>query len=94
MDPRVGVVRLTRLLELASVLGVVSGIVHLAVPDRLLAAARWGYDRLLAVDFDPRPNATRRVRLFGVLTLLTGLGAWSLRRRIVRWRRTILQDGE
>lgn len=83
--------RLTRLLRLVSVLGVASGIVHLLAPDRLLAAAAWGYDRFLAVDFEPRANATRRVRLLGVLTLLVGLAARSLRRRIVQWRRAVLE---
>ncbi|MFB6177533.1 MAG: hypothetical protein ABEI99_10380 [Halobaculum sp.] len=86
--------RLTRLLRLVSVLGVVSGIVHVVLPDRLLAAASWGYDRLLAVEFDPRANATRRVRLFGILTLLVGLAARSVRRRIVRWQRAAVGDLE
>ena len=52
-----------------SLIGVVAGIVHLLVPTRLLAVAEWGYDRVLAVEFDPRPAATRRVRLIGVLML-------------------------
>ncbi|WP_049936651.1 hypothetical protein [Haloplanus natans] len=50
-----------------SLLGVLAGVVHLLVPARLLATARWGYDRVLAVEFVPRPNATRRVRLLGLL---------------------------
>jgi hypothetical protein len=54
-------------LRLVSVLGLLAGVAHLAFADRLLATARWGYDTVLAVDFDPQPNATRRVRLVGVL---------------------------
>ncbi|WP_338741880.1 hypothetical protein [Haloplanus salilacus] len=60
-------------LRLLSVLGLVAGVAHLVFADRILAAARWGYDRTLAVDFDPRPNAVRRVRLVGVL--FVGLSA-------------------
>jgi hypothetical protein len=56
-----------------SVLGVLAGVVHLLVPSRLLATARWGYDRVLAVEFAPRPNAARRVRLIGLLMLLAGV---------------------
>jgi hypothetical protein len=52
-----------------AVLALLGGIVHLLVPERLLAAAEWGYDRVLAVDFTPRPAASRRVRLVGVLML-------------------------
>ena len=53
-----------------SLIGVVAGIVHLLVPNRLLAAAEWGYDRVLAVEFTPRPSATRRVRLIGLLMVV------------------------
>ncbi|MFD1632210.1 hypothetical protein ACOZ4L_10965 [Haloplanus ruber] len=56
-------------LRLLSILGLLGGIAHLLLADRLLAAAQWGYARVLAVDFEPRPNATRRVRLVGVLFL-------------------------
>jgi len=52
-----------------SLIGVVAGVGHLFVPNRLLAAAEWGYDRVLAVEFTPRPSATRRVRLIGLLML-------------------------
>jgi len=58
-----------------SLIGVVAGIVHLLVPNRLLAAAEWGYDRVLAVEFTPRPSATRRVRLIGLL-MLVGAALW------------------
>jgi len=53
-----------------SLLGTLAGVVHLLVPARLLATARWGYDRVLAVEFAPRPNATRRVRLIGLLMIV------------------------
>jgi hypothetical protein len=55
------------------VVGVLAGLAHLLVPDRLLATARWGYDRALATDFDPRPNATRRVRIVGLAMLCAAL---------------------
>jgi hypothetical protein len=58
--------------RLLSLLGALAGVVHLLVPSRLLATARWGYDRVLAVEFAPRPNATRRVRLIGLLMLAVG----------------------
>jgi hypothetical protein len=57
---------LTRL-RLLSIFGVVVGLAHLVVPRRLLATARWGYDRVLSVDFKPRPSAPRRVRLLGLV---------------------------
>lgn len=53
--------------RLLSVAGLLAGIAHVVFAERLLALARWGYDNALAVDFDPRPNAARRVRLVGVL---------------------------
>jgi hypothetical protein len=53
-------------LRTLSVLATVAGLVHLLAPRRLLATARWGYDRVLAVDFDPREPAPRRVRLVGL----------------------------
>jgi hypothetical protein len=58
-----------------SLFGVLAGIVHLLVPNRPLAAAEWGYDRVLAVEFTPRPAATRRVRLIG-LVMLGGAALW------------------
>jgi hypothetical protein len=45
------------------------GLVHLLVPGVLLRTARWGYRRLLAVAFDPKPGAKRRVRLVGLAFL-------------------------
>jgi len=43
-----------------------AGVVHLAVPGVLLGTARWGYRRVLAVEFDPKQGANRRVRLVGL----------------------------
>jgi hypothetical protein len=69
------------LARLLSLLGVFTGAVHLLVPARLLATAEWGYDRFLAVEFSPRPNATRRVRLIGLLMIVGGvLGRRAIRR--------------
>lgn len=78
-------------LRYATVLCVVSGVVHLLVPGRLLAAAAWGYDRVLAVDFQPQPSARTRVRLVGVAVLLVGVAADRARRTVeqVRERRRI-----
>ncbi|MFB6255271.1 MAG: hypothetical protein ABEH58_00850 [Haloplanus sp.] len=61
-----------------SLLAVLAGIAHLLVPNRLLTTAEWGYDRVLAVAFDPRPNATRRVRLIGVVMLVAGVLCYRL----------------
>lgn len=50
----------------ATLASLLAGIAHLLVPDRLLATASWGYDRVLAVEFEPREPATTRVRLVGL----------------------------
>lgn len=42
------------------------GVVHLLIPGILLKTARWGYRWILAVEFDPKPGATGRVRLVGL----------------------------
>ena len=78
-------------LRYATVLCVVSGVVHLLVPGRLLAAAAWGYDRVLAVDFRPRAGARTRVRLLGVVVVLVGVAADRARRTVeqVRERRRV-----
>ncbi len=52
---------------------IIAGALHLAVPGRLLALARWGYDRVLAVEFTPRAAAKDRVRAVGVGMLAVGL---------------------
>ncbi|MEZ3143902.1 hypothetical protein [Halobaculum sp. MBLA0143] len=78
--------RLRDTLLYTSVLCVGSGLVHLFAPGQLLATAAWAYDRLLAVDFQPRPAARTRVRLVGVAVLLVGLLADRARRGIDRVR--------
>ena len=70
------------ILRTLPVVGSVAGAVHLLVPGKLLAVAEWGYDRVLAVDFEPRDRATRRVRLVGVpflavSALLARVGTWD-----------------
>lgn len=65
------------LVRAAPVLGTLAGLVHLLAPEELLATAEWGYDRVLAVDFEPRDRATRRVRVVGLLFLgASSLLAW------------------
>jgi len=64
--------------RLLRVAGALAGLVHLLVPARLLAMAEWGYDRVLAIDFDPRPNATRRVRLVGLVMLCGALFGYRM----------------
>jgi hypothetical protein len=67
-----------RLLWLGAVL---AGMVHLLVPGRLLETAAWAYRRFLAVEFDPNPEATRRVRLVGVgLLAVAAVLRWLLDR--------------
>jgi hypothetical protein len=61
---------LPTLLRVSAVVSALAGLVHLAAPDRLLHLASWSYDRVLAVQFRPRKNATRRVRLVGIAMLV------------------------
>jgi hypothetical protein len=56
------------------------GIGHLLVPGELLRAARYGYGRVLDVEFSPRGGAPRRVRLLGVLMVSLAAALW---RRVV-----------
>lgn len=69
------------LLRAISVLGVLAGVVHLLLPEQLLSTARMTYDRVLAVGFEPRANATRRVRLVGLLFLTGSLLVAAFQRR-------------
>lgn len=46
-----------------------AGLLHLLAPRTLLGVAAAAYDRVLAVDFDPRDGAVRRVRLVGLAFL-------------------------
>jgi uncharacterized protein YjeT (DUF2065 family) len=64
-----------------SLLGIVVGLAHLCAPRRLLATARWGYDRVLAVDFRPRTAAPRRVRLVGLSFVAVSLLVVRVARR-------------
>jgi hypothetical protein len=52
------------------------GIVHVLVPEFLLRSARSAYGLALDVEFTPRENAARRVRLVGLLSLIAAAG-WS-----------------
>ncbi|WP_238330760.1 PIN domain-containing protein [Haloglomus irregulare] len=72
---------LPTLLRVGSVMGALAGLVHIAIPNRLLELASCGYDRVLAVRFQPQRNATRRVRPIGVAMVasapvLARLAAW------------------
>jgi hypothetical protein len=68
-----------RLVRTVAALSAVVGVAHLLVPRHLLAAAQWGYDRVLAVDFRPREAAPRRVRLVGLGFVLTAALALRVR---------------
>jgi hypothetical protein len=70
---------LSVLARLATAGSAVAGLIHLLIPGRLLSMADWGYDRILAVDFQPRENATRRVRLIGAAMLLGSVVVARLR---------------
>lgn len=72
---------LSTLLRASAVVSALAGLVHLTVPSRLLELAQWSYDRVLAVRFEPRQHAPRRVRLIGVAMVvfapvLARLAAW------------------
>lgn len=71
-----------RRLRIGSSLLTVAGLVHVLFAETLLWIARWGYDRVLAVDFSPREGSKRRVRLIGLLWT----GAGVLLRRLVAGR--------
>ena len=59
-----------------------AGIAHLLVPTLLLDLASAGYDRVLAVDFEPRENATVRVRVLGLGFLVAAAALRWLARAI------------
>ena len=56
------------------------GIVHLAVPEVLLDTARWGYERVLDVEFRPQGRARQRVQAVGAAMLAAGGLAVALAR--------------
>jgi NAD(P)H-hydrate repair Nnr-like enzyme with NAD(P)H-hydrate dehydratase domain len=62
------------LARLLGALATVAGVVHLLAPRALLATAASAYDRLLAVEFDPRDAAPTRVRAVGAVLVAVGLG--------------------
>ncbi|WP_136716998.1 hypothetical protein [Halorientalis salina] len=69
-------------LRLCALGSALAGIAHLLVPTLLLDLASMGYDRVLAVDFEPRENATARVRLLGVAFVLAALVLRRLARAV------------
>ena len=50
-----------------------AGLVHLLLPGVLLRVGGWAYRWALAVEFDPKPGAKRRVRLAGLGFLLAAV---------------------
>ncbi|WP_262179310.1 hypothetical protein [Haloarcula laminariae] len=58
-----------------------AGVVHLLAPGVLLRLASRAYRLVLAVEFDPKPGAKRRVRLVGVAFLAVAV---ALRRLLER----------
>lgn len=57
---------------MGAVVSILAGLLHAVIPGRLLELASQGYERVLAVRFQPRENATRRVRLIGLAMLVSG----------------------
>lgn len=57
---------------MGAVMSVLAGLLHIAIPGRLLDLASQGYERVLAVRFQPQENATLRVRLIGLAMLVSG----------------------
>ncbi|MES3518184.1 MAG: hypothetical protein PPP58_11015 [Natronomonas sp.] len=53
-----------------------SAAAHLIAPRRLLAAAAVLYERVLCVEFSPKADAPRRVRLLAVPNLVVSLYCW------------------
>jgi hypothetical protein len=62
---------LPTLLRASAVVSAFAGLVHFVAPGRLLELAGRSYDRVLAVRFQPRANATLRVRLVGVVMVVS-----------------------
>jgi hypothetical protein len=70
------------LLRLGAVLNLASAVAHFLAPGALLDTVSVWYERGLAVDFEPRPAATRRVRLLGIPFLVAAWLAWRLGDRL------------
>ena len=69
--------RVTPLLRLSALGAALTGLAHLLVPNLLVRSAEVGYDRVLAVDFEPREHTTRRVRLLGIVSVAVGVLFWK-----------------
>lgn len=54
------------------------GSVHVCFPRLLLRTARLAYGLVLDVEFTPRENAPRRVRVVGVLSLVLAAIGWRV----------------
>jgi len=61
-----------RVLRVSAVMSILAGLLHIAIPGRLLELASQGYERVLAVRFQPQESATARVRLIGLAMLVSG----------------------
>lgn len=48
------------------------GLAHVLAPERMLALGEAPYDYLFAVNFDPREDAPRRTRAFGIALAAAG----------------------
>lgn len=58
--------------RMAGALFVLTGLVHIVAPTTLLGLAKRGYSAVLDVDFDPRSEASTRVRALGVGLIAAG----------------------
>jgi hypothetical protein len=56
--------------RLAVVGALLSGVVHILLPELLIDLARFGYDAVLDVSFVSRDETAQRVRLLGVVSVL------------------------
>ncbi len=77
---RIVTVPIGRLVEAVGLALGALGVVHLAAPKVWLDTARWGYERVLDVEFRPQGRAQRRVRAVGAAMLAAGALALALTR--------------
>ncbi len=81
IDPdRTVTVPIGRLVEAVGLALGALGVVHLAAPKLLLDTARWGYGRILDIEFRPQARAQRRVQAVGAAMLAVGALAVALAR--------------
>ncbi|PSP19725.1 hypothetical protein BRC62_01730 [Halobacteriales archaeon QH_10_67_13] len=81
IDPdRTVTVPIGRLVEAAGLALGALGVVHIAAPKFLLDTARWGYERVLDIEFRPQARARRRVQAVGATMLAVGALAITLAR--------------